>query len=83
MFYADIHLKKLKEKFVIFMKNSSNTIALFKGKLSSESNLIFIYFLSKSSTFLFIDLIKSQILLHSSSYMLIFSLLSLVGTSVR
>ena len=74
------------------MKSSSNnsssiaiigiSFALFKGKLSSESNLIFIYFLSKSSIFLFIDLIESQILLCSSSYMLVFSLLSLVGTSV-
>ena len=59
------------------------SIVLFKGNFSSQLNLIFIYFLSYSSEILVIDPIKSLILLHSSSYFLIFSLLSLAGTSVK
>ena len=58
------------------------SIVLFKGKLSSESNLIFIYFSSWSSEILVIDLTKSLILPRSSLFLKIFSLLSLVGTSV-
>ena len=53
------------------------SIVLFRGNSSSELNLIFIYFS------LVINLIKSLILLHSSSCFLIFSMLSLVGTSVK
>ena len=56
------------------------SIVLFTGNSSSELNLIFIYFLSQSSEFLFIDRIKSLILLQSSSYFLISSLLSLERT---
>ena len=57
---------------------------MFRGNSSSELNFIFIYFLSKNIAIdlisywpiLAIDLIKSLILLHSSSYFLIFSMLS-------
>ena len=41
---------------------------LFRGNSSSELNLIFVYFLSYSSEFLVIDLIKSLILVHSSPF---------------
>ena len=73
-----------------FKKNSSNnyyharnSIVLFRGTSSSELNFVFIYFPSSSFEVLVIDLVKSLILLQSSSYFLIFSLLSLVGTSVK
>ena len=58
-------------------------VILFRGNSSSELNLIFIYFSSKSSEFSVIDLIKSLILLQSSSYLFIFPLLSIVGISVK
>ena len=73
-----------------FKKNSSNnyyharnSIVLFRGTSSSELNFVFIYFPSSSFEVLVIDLVKSLILLQSSSCFLIFSLLSLVGTSVK
>ena len=58
--YVDIHLKKLVNTFLILFLFSWKTglrtiivggisIVLFRGNLSSELNLIFIYFSSKSS----------------------------------
>ena len=47
----------------------------------SKLILIFKYFLSWSSEFLILDLFKSLIVLHSSSYFFFFTLL--VGTSVK
>ena len=51
------------------------SIVLFEVKFSSQSNLIFIYFLRESFEFVVIDLIKSLILINSSRYVFIFYLL--------
>ena len=58
-------------------------IFLFRHNSSPELSLIFKYFSSKSSEFLVIELIKSLILFQSSSYFLIFALLSLVEPRVK
>ena len=69
--YTDIHLTKHVDNICYFYKKAPTTIAmvgisniLFKGNLSSELNLIFIYFSSKLFEFLVIDLITSLILIH-------------------
>ena len=89
-FIKAVILKSLWIMFILFMKNSSNKYYHAKnfshfsrGNLSSKLNLIFIYFSSYSFQFLVIDLIKLLILIHRSLYFLIFSLLSLVATSVE
>ena len=52
-------------------------VVLFRGNSSSELSLIFIFFSTKLLQFLVIDLIKSLILLHSFSLLLLLSLLLL------
>ena len=74
-------MKKRPDDKTIVMVGIS--IVLLRGNSSSELSLIFIYFSSQSSEFLVIDLMKSLILIRSSSYFLIFSLLSLVGTNFK
>ena len=58
-------------------------VVLLIGNSSRELNLIFIYFHHNRLSFFVIDLIKSLTLLHSSSYLLIFPLHSLVETSFK
>ena len=59
------------------------SIILFKDNSPSELNLISTYFSSYTSEFLFNDLLKSLFLLQISAIFLIFSLLSLEGTSIN
>ena len=77
--YIDINLRKLWTTMIM----PGISIVLFRGNLSSELNLIFIYFSSQLSVFFVINLIKSLILPHSTSYFFIFSLLPLVGNSIK
>ena len=63
------------------MVMAGSSIALFRDNLSSELNLIFIYFSSNSSKFLVIDFFKSLILINSFSYFLVLPLFSLSRTS--
>ena len=77
--YIDINLGKLWTTMIM----PGISIVLFRGNLSSELNLIFIYFSSQLSVFFVINLIKSLILPHSTSYFFIFSLLPLVGNSIN
>ena len=87
--YANIHLRILVNSIYHFHEKQlkqplscQEFLYLFRGNSSSKLNLIFIYFYLNHQ-FVVIDLIKFLILLHSSSYFLIFSLLSLVATSAR
>ena len=77
--YIDINLRKVWTTMIM----PGISIVLFRGNLSSELNLIFIYFSSQLSVFFVINLIKSLILPHSTSYFFIFSLLPLVGNSIK
>ena len=74
-----INLRKLWTTMIVL----GISIVLFRGNLSSELNLISIYFSSQLSVFFVINLIKSLIWPHSTPYFFVFYLVPLVGSSIK
>ena len=79
--YTNIHLRKMCIIFIICMKNSSNNYYHAWNFYRFVHRFMEIRFFIIISEFLTINLIKSLILRHRSSYFFIFSLLSLVESN--